>query len=115
MKVDPPVILVAWERVVGDLFERSERFPRSVRHSLGVRIENRALDVLEGLAKARFQTTGAAKQRTLLDTDEALLQLRVLLRLAHARKCLDTGGFEHVMRGIEDVGKQLGSWRQHVG
>ena len=54
MPPEVPTLLVYWESVIDDLFERTARFPRSQRFSLAGRLDNLALDVLEAIIEARF-------------------------------------------------------------
>jgi four helix bundle protein len=100
-----------WERITCDLMARTERFPKSIRFTLSARIEEAALDVLEGLAEARF-ASGRRKADLLSRADGALARLRVLVRLAHARGVLDHGGYEHVSRELTEAGRMLGGWRR---
>ena len=106
-------VFVLWEKLTLCLFERTEKFPRSVRPTLTVRIENAALDVLEGLVTARFQA-GREKLGTLRTLDDRVTRLRVLLRLAAARGHLSTGGYEDLNRQIDEAGRMLGGWRRQV-
>jgi hypothetical protein len=106
-------IFVLWERLTLELLERTTRFPKAVRLSLTTRIESAALDVLEGLATVRFDT-GPTKAVRLVELDRHLTRLRVLLRLAHARRYLDTGGYEHVSRQLDEAGRMLGGWRKQA-
>lgn len=111
--MDEPALLVLWERVLGDLLDRTAKFPKAVRFSFSARIDGVALDFLERVAEARWAPL--ARRRELLSTcDLLLVRLHVLLRLAHDRKYIDTGGFEHVVRGVDEAGRMLGGWRKHL-
>ena len=111
--VDEPALLVLWERLIGDLLDRTAKFPRVVRFTFASRIDGLALDFLERVAEARW--AAIPRQRELLaQADLLLVRLHVLLRLAHDRRYLDTGGFEHVVRGVDEAGRMLGGWRTHL-
>ena len=110
MSPDVPVILVLWERVLGQLLDRTQRFPKSVRFTFSSRIDNLGLDLLEQLVQARWAPP-AGKAAHLLEADLCLARLRVLLRLSHQRRYLDSRGYEHLARELDAVGRQLGSWR----
>lgn len=112
MSTEPP-LLVLWERVIGDLLDRTVKFPKAVRFTFASRIDNLALDILELLAEARFATR-AQKGELLRQADLRLVRLGVLLRLAFARRYLDSGGFEHVVRGTDEAGRMLGGWRKSL-
>lgn len=111
---DPPALLGVWERVLGDLLDRSGRFPKTVRFTFAARIDNLALDVLEDLVEARY-AGGAIKHDALRRADRRLAQLRVIVRLAHTRRYLDHRGYEHVSRGMDEAGRMLGGWLRQVG
>ena len=108
-----PVAIVRWEQVLDDLLDRTQRFPKAVRFTFSTRLDNHGLDILEELVEARF-ASGRSLSGSLATVDRRLTRLRVLLRLAHKRHYLDTGGFEHVMRGVDEVGRMVGGWRRSV-
>ncbi|MBM3260517.1 MAG: diversity-generating retroelement protein Avd [Candidatus Sericytochromatia bacterium] len=109
--MDEPVLVARWQQMVGDLLDRTARFPKVVRFTFAARIDNLALDVLEELVEARY-ASGAGKQAALRRADGRLARLRVLLRLAHDRRYLDHRGYEHVSRGLDEAGRMLGGWRK---
>lgn len=105
--------LVAWEAAVGDLLDRTARFPKSARFTFASRIDNLALGVLELLTEARWSPP-REKRPLLHQADLKLSRLAVLLRLAYARRLLDPGGFELAVRNVDHVGRMIGGWRRHV-
>jgi len=107
----PALIFILWERTVADLLERTARFPKSLRFTFAQRVDNLAIDVLETLAEAQF-ARGGRKRELLAQADRLLLRLRVILRLCHTRRLLDGGGYEHLARGLDEVGRMLGGWRR---
>ena len=109
MPPDELPLLVHWERTLGDLLDRTQKFPKSVRFTFTTRIDNLALDMMERLVEARY-TTGHDKRKLLRDADSALTRLRILLRLCRDRRHLDRGGFEHAMRNLDEAGRMLGGW-----
>jgi len=109
MSPDAPVILVLWERVLGELLDRTQRFPKSARFTFSSRIDNIGLDLLEHLVQARWASP-PRKAQHLREADLCLARLRVLLRLSHQRRFLDTRGYEHLARELDGVGRQLGGW-----
>ena len=77
---------------------------------LGRRIHDRMLALCEHVAVALADPHADA---ALHDADEALVRLRVLLRLAHHTAVLREDSFLHVSRELDLVGRQLGGWRRH--
>ncbi len=107
-------LFVHWEKVIGELLDRTERFPKRVRGSFGARIDNLSLDILERVVVAcyaRRREKGGALQ----EVDLGLARLRVLLRLAHRRRYLDHRSVEHLARQLDEAGKMVGGWRRQIG
>ena len=103
-----------WEGVLGDLLDRTDQFPRSVRFTFSTRIQNTALDVLEKIVEARY-ARGPRKITALEEIDLGLAKLRVLLRLAHERRHLSHRGYEHLARGVDEAGRMVGGWLAERG
>jgi hypothetical protein len=114
MPPDVPAALVRWERVLGDLLDRTQRFPKAARFTFAARVDGLALDVLDSLVQARW-TPPIEKAAHLRAADLGVARLRVLLRLCHARRLLDTRGWEHMSRELDEVGRMLGGWLGAVG
>jgi len=108
MKPDPPVF-VFWYDFLRWLLEKTEKFPKSVRFSFTVRIENLALDVIEGIIEARYSGERKAILRR-IDLD--LEKMRVLLRMCYDLRYLDAKGYEFASRQINEAGKMIGGWRK---
>ena len=64
MSTEAPV-LVEWERTVGEILDRTARFPKVVRFTFSQRVDGLALDVLQGLVEARY-ARGRAKEEALV-------------------------------------------------
>jgi four helix bundle protein len=103
------VVFERWMETTRWIFERTQRFPKRLRHSLTERIERAALDVLEHLTAAAWRKS---KEEILLRTDERLSQLRVLLRLAFELKVLSHGQYEEAAKRLSETGKMVGGWRK---
>ena len=114
MAPEVPVLFTSWEQTVGEILDRTLKFPKSVRFTFSARIDNLALDVLEQIVEARY---AAAKRKltALREMDVALAKLRVLLRLSHDRGYLDRRGFEHVMGRVDEAGRMVGGWLKQRG
>lgn len=110
---DEPALLVHWERTLGDLLDRTGGFPRAQRFTFAARVDGLSLDILEKLVRARWARR-ADKARLLADADADLAVLRVLVRLCFERRLLARGGFEHVVRDLDEAGRMLGGWRKQV-
>ena len=84
-----------------------DRFPRSQKFLLGDRIQGVALDVLESLIEATY-----TRQRSghLVRANLGIEKLRVLMRLAHDLRHLDSRRYEHAARVLDEVGRRTGAW-----
>ena len=85
------------------------RYPRPYRAALG-RATQEAMLLLqrELIAAARRKDRRAALQAA----DEALSELRILLRQGQSLKLLSFGQYEHAARLADEVGRLLGGWRK---
>jgi hypothetical protein len=107
-------LLVAWDALSVSVMARTARMPKSVRFTFATRIDGLMLDVACALAEARYADR-RDRTRLLADADAGLTRLRVLNRLAHQSKTLDHAAYEAIARGLDECGRMLGGWRQHVG
>ncbi len=108
--IPEPPLFVLWYDFLKWLFEKTEKFPKKVRFSFSSRIDNLALDIVEGIIEARYSKT---KKDALRRIDLNMEKLRVLLRLCHDLRCLDNKGYEFASRKINEAGKMVGGWRKH--
>lgn len=105
--MDPPILFTQWERFVGWLLHRTEKFPKRVASTFRTRIDNLALDVFERLIEARYQRD---RQSTLGRINLDLEKLRLLLRLAEAQRVLDPHAFAHACAELDAAGRRVGGW-----
>ena len=86
-----------------------EKFPRSQKLLLSDRIQNSALDVLEGLVEAAYTK---ARAPILARVNLDLEKLRYLFRLAKDLHYLDLRRYEFAARALDEIGRMVGGWRQ---
>ena len=108
--MDEPRLLVHWEALLGSLLDHTARFPRNARFTFAARIDQRALDILECLAAARYAPR-PHRIDLLTTADRHLSVLRVLLRVAHSRRLLSTGALGQLTDQLGQAGQMLGAWR----
>ncbi len=102
-----------WECIADDLLRRTEKFPKVARYSLASRIDNLAIDILEGLVEARY-SKGQRRREVLARLNLRLTRLRVLLRLSHRRGYLAKRAYEVVSGQLDEAGRMLGGWLRTV-
>ena len=97
--------LVVW------VLRATVRYPRHYRAALGRTTQEAALVLQRHLiAAARRRDKRAALQAA----DEALHELRVLLRQGRTLGLLAPGQHEHAARLADEVGRLLGGWRKSL-
>jgi len=85
------------------------RYPRPYRAALGRATQEATLLLQrELIAAARRKDRRAALQAA----DEALSELRILLRQGNSLKLLTIGQYEHATRLADEVGRLIGGWRK---
>lgn len=85
------------------------RYPRHYRAALGKATQEAALRLQrELIAAARRRDRRAALQAA----DEALHELRVLVRQGQALGLLTIGQIEHAARLVDEIGRLIGGWRK---
>jgi len=97
--------LLAW------IIPQLDKLPRARRFTLGERIETGLLYVLERLIEAAY---GHSREQSLQRANLRLDTVRHLWRLSHELHALPTRSYGHGSRLLEDVGRQIGGWRQHA-
>lgn len=84
------------------------QFPRRPRYQLGARIESAVLDLMELLIQA--QVLPATRGQTLRQAGAQVDCVMILLRLAHDLKLLSPRRYEQTVKGLDEVGRQIGGW-----
>lgn len=95
--------LLAW------IIPKLDQFPRNRRYTLGERIENGLLLVLENLIQAAYQKS----QPTYLQTANLQLDVvRHLWRLSHTLQSITHQSYGQGAERFTELGRQIGGWRK---
>jgi hypothetical protein len=83
------------------------KFPRTEKYTLGERIENTALNVLDGIIESNneFEKTKSL-QKTVVELDK----LRIFFRLAKDLAFMSFEQYEYGSKLIDELGRLLGGW-----
>lgn len=93
------------------LIPKAMRFPRAHRFTVGDRIVNHSLDLLETLASAAYST----QRGPLLEhANQRVNGLRFLLRLAKDLQLLSTESYGHAAGLLEEIGRMTGGWQKSL-
>jgi hypothetical protein len=108
----PPIVKAA-ERLVVEIEQAVRRFPRYHRYQIGADLRSQALAVF-GLADKAWRDR-MHQPRWVTQLVDGIDELRRRLQIA---KLLNATAsfrqFEHLIRLIEDLGRQAGGWRKHL-
>lgn len=111
-RTPPPRLLPVLERAKRAYCLWSEyhlSFPKSKRYTLGERIDNLFVDVIEAMASASFLPKGD-KEPHIRFAIRKLDTLKIFLMVAWETKALDTKKYGALSEIVEEIGKQLGGW-----
>ena len=107
MKDETPQAVQACHEFLLWLIPQLDKFPRVRRFTLGERLEDGLLEVLELLVEAAYSRS---KQAVLKRANLRLEVVRHLWRLAHELQVVSTRRYEYGARQINELGRQVGGW-----
>lgn len=88
-----------------------DNFPRNRRFTLGERLENGLLEILELLVQAAYTKN---KGELLKRANLRLAVVRHLWRIAYELKTIPTKRYAHGAKLLEDLGRQIGGWLKSI-
>jgi hypothetical protein len=89
--------------------QHTEKFPRSHRHELGRRIEDKLHDLFDLLIEAKFTSQKAELLRKAALRVE---DLRFLFRTAKELHLISLKSQGYAAERLQEIGRQLGGWRR---
>ena len=104
--IDPKAVQDCHELLVW-LIPQLDKFPRARRFTLGDRIEQRLLDVLEDLVEATWSNQALP---ALTRANRRLEMMRHLWRAAFELKLMSMRQYEFGSRKMDGIGRQIGGW-----
>ncbi len=91
------------------LLQKTQRFPKHLRHSYTNRLETLAFEFEEALVMAN-QGRGKERVRWLQRADGRLVCLRTLLRYAYDLKLFGSSQIRYAAEQLDQLGRLLGAW-----
>lgn len=86
-------------------------YPKKFKYSLGERITNTLLDILERLIEARYSSK--KKSHFLRQANILLEKLRYLVRLSKDLQCISIAEYEYAAKKLHEIGCMVGGWEQY--
>ena len=89
-------------------------FPKHEKYTLGQKINNLILKILESLLKTAY----LPKQEKLTPLKESSAEinlLKILVRLANEIKALDNKKYILLQEKLQEIGKMVGGWIKYIG
>ena len=87
------------------------QFPKKYKYTLGDRITNGLLEILELIIEAKY--TSRKKSHFLRKANLHLEKLRFLIHLAKDLQCMNIKSYEYSSKQINEIGKMVGGWEKH--
>ena len=104
-------LFVHWYQTLDWILSTVERFPKNARFSLGNRISDSGLDIVELVTEAIY----TRKRSHILDRiNMEIEKQRVLFRIAHDRRYISTRQYEHIARALDTAGRMAGGWKKSL-
>lgn len=91
-----------------------DQFPRTRRYSLGEKLENTLLEVLERLVEAAYARTNQ-KTIALTTANIRLEVVRHLWRVCYELQIISMKRYKHGAELINNLGRQIGGWLRSLG
>jgi len=110
--MDTPIILKTYE-LYKTFYVYLGKFPKKDKYTLGIKIENYLLNILELVILA----SGSIKDKKLPCVQQASIKfdtLKILIRLAYDVKALDDKKYIGLQKHIQEIGKMLGGWQRSL-
>lgn len=92
----------------------SAHIPKSVRYTLGARIENKFLDLLE-LSYVAYFSQKEEKHSKISECILILDTLKFLICVSWEGKFISNRHYEEISLKLEEIGKMLGGWKNSFG
>lgn len=103
-------IYVQWIDVIDWMLSTIEKYPRSARYSLGSRISDFSIEVLELIVEAIYTKE---RKELLVRINLLLEKLRVFFYLSQKRKYISIAQYQHVSSLINSTGQMVGGWMKN--
>lgn len=87
-------------------------FPKTKRYTLGQKLDNLTLDIFELISQVSIRPK-EQKMEILMKMSSKIDLLKILLRLAHDNKSLNTNSYLSLQEQLQEIGKMAGGWLRY--
>ena len=91
------------------IFGRTKSFPKSLRPTLGRKIEEASLNCLLSIRKAGV-TRSTVRLSSLYQASDSLDEIRTLIQFSRDMHALNPAGFSEITGLTKEIGKELGGF-----
>ena len=112
-KVTDASIIHKTYRLYVAAYGMTQDLPKKDRYTLGQKIENNLLEILELLFLANSKRD-AGKLPTLYEVDTKLQMMKMLIRLAYDVKAISQPRYLSLQKDLQEIGKMLGGWIKSI-
>jgi hypothetical protein len=91
------------------IIPKLDHFPRNRRYTLGERIENGLLEILENLTEAAYSRN---KLALLQNANRHIAVIRHLWRLCFELKAVNKKSYQYGSQLLVELGQQIGGWQK---
>ena len=107
----PPIVLTKTKEAYKLWFKSLADFPKVYRYSLGGKIENCFLSLLENTFITAY-LSGEKKASQLSLAILKLDNLKFFLQLAWENRCLSNNHYATLSESLNEIGRMLGGWKK---
>ncbi|MFH1648900.1 MAG: four helix bundle protein [Patescibacteria group bacterium] len=94
-------------------FDYFQKLPKIHRYTLGLKIDNLFIEIIEGLSAASFSKS-SEKQTPIKNTIRKNDTLKVLMMILWESKSIDNKKYIILSKQLNELGKMLGGWLSHL-
>jgi len=87
--------------------------PKTARYTIGTRIENKFLDLLE-LSYITYFSEKERKTEKIIECISILDTLKFLIYISWEAKFISHSHYENISVNLDDVGKMFGGWKKQL-
>lgn len=107
-----PIVQKTYE-LFCSLHSLQKSIPKMERHSLWLRVENTALDILQSLLQAGYVEPNQ-RAALLIKISAQVDMLRVFIRLSSDTKTISTKHYSQLQEETDEIGRMLGGWLKSI-